>query len=276
MSDETSPSTRIWHQSMATLSEFGLYQEMLRQHIAAIMPGHVEVDIHGARPGSYGGRPPGQVLRYPYLKHLIQAQAIAACRRAEEQGYDAVAMATFGDPYLRECRAVVGIPVASMPESCLFVAASLAARVALISLAPASVRRVREMVDSHGMASRVSGIYALDPAVSEHVLVELMSAPDLADLEDSLQRAAELAAADGAEMIVPAEGALNELLWSRGIRSIGSLPVLDGLGVTLAYARLMVDLQRRHALSTSRVSTYAKPPEDLLNDIEASLGEGAP
>jgi hypothetical protein len=38
----------------------------------------------------------------------------------------------------------------------------------------------------------------------------------------------------------------------------------------------MVDLQRRHALSTSRVSTYAKPPEDLLNDIEASLGEGAP
>ncbi|WP_322754111.1 aspartate/glutamate racemase family protein [Frankia sp. Cas3] len=271
MSRGDAGTVRIWHQSMATLSEFGQYQDLLRAHIAKVMPQDVTVDIHGAQAKSYGGRPPAHVLRYPYLKYRIQTQAIEACRQAEAAGYDAVAMATFGDPYLRECRSMVGIPVASMPESCLFVASSLAARSALICLTPTSIPRVRELVDGHGMTSRVSGIYSLDPPASEHVLVQLMAGQELGNFTDSLQRAAELAATAGAEMLIPAEGALNELLWSRGITSIAGLPVLDALGVTLSYTRLLVHLQRYDGMETSRVSTFARPPADWVADIEAAL-----
>jgi allantoin racemase len=264
-------AVRIWHQSMATLSEFGSYQDLLREHIAVVTPGGVEVDIHGAEAKSYGGRPPAHVLRYPYLKHRIQAQAITACRRAAAEGYDAVALATFGDPFLRECRSIVDIPVASMPESCLFVASSLAARSALISLTPASIPRVAELVDAHGMRSRVSGLYALEPSASEHVLVELMSAAELGAFPDSVERLATRARADGAELLIPAEGALNELLWSRGMRSAAGLPILDALGVTLSYTRMLVDLRQRAGIETSRVATFAKPPADLLDEIEATL-----
>jgi Asp/Glu/hydantoin racemase len=261
---------RIWHQSMATLSEFGPYQDLLRQHAAAVTPSGVQVDIHGAKAKSYAGRPPAHVLRYAYLKHLIQAQAIAACRQAEDAGYDAVAMATFSDPYLRECRSLVDIPVASMPESCLFVASSLAARSALICLTAASIRRVTELIDGLGVSTRVSGVYALEPAVSEHTLVELMAAPGLGALTHSLERLAERAMAGGAEILIPAEGALNELLWSRGLTSAGGLPVLDGLSATLGYAQLLARL-RQGGIGTSRVSTFAKPPADLLDDIETAI-----
>lgn len=258
---------RIWHQSMAAMGDFGAYETLLRKHIETVVPADVAVEIHGAAPDSYGGRPPGQVLRYPYLKHVIQTQAIAACRRAEAEGYDAVALATFSDPYLRECRSVVDIPVVSMPESVMFVASSLAAKCALIALHPASVIRLRELVDAHGIGSRVSGIYPLQPPMTEHDLVELMSANDLGEHLENLEQVATQARSDGAEILIPAEGALNEVLWAHGIRSLGGLPVLDGLGATLSYTRLMVDLQRTSGVGVSRVSTFAKPPAELMAEI---------
>jgi allantoin racemase len=264
----------IWHQSMATLSEFGPYGELLEKHLQSILPADVVVHVHGASAKSYAGRSPAEVLKFPYLKHLVQSQALAACRRAEDSGYDAVALATFGDPFLRECRSLVDIPVASMPESCMLVASSLASRAALISLAPASVHRVRDLIVAHGMQSRVSGVYSLAPAMSEHGLVELMSGSDLGDLTTNLERVAARAASDGAEMLILAEGALNELLWSQGIRSLGGVPVLDALGVTMSYTRLMVDLKRRNGIDVSRVSTYARPPADLRAGVEAAFENG--
>jgi len=264
----------IWHQSMATLSEFGPYERLLNTHLRVVVPPEVTVDVHGASVKSYAGRSPADVLRFPYLKHLVQSQALTACRQAEERGYDAVALATFGDPFLRECRSLVDIPVVSMPESCLVVASTLAARSALITLAPPSIRRVHDLIAAHGMQSRVSGVYSLQPAMSEHGLVGLMSRADLGDFTDNLERVAAQAAADGAEMLIPAEGALNELLWSQGIRSVGGVPVLDALGVTMSYTRLLVDLKRRNGIDVSRVSTFARPPADLRADVEAAFAGG--
>ncbi|WP_133150674.1 aspartate/glutamate racemase family protein [Frankia canadensis] len=264
---------RIWHQSMATLAEFGPYQDLLATHIAAVAPAGVTVDVHGISATSYGGRAPAHVLRYPYLRQVIQTQAIDLCRQAQAEGYDAVALATFGDPYLRECRSMVDIPIASMPESALAVAGTLAGRAALISLGPGGVGRLRELVDGFGVSSRVSGIHPLNPPVAEDILVRLMSEPTLGAFAESLEAVGREAAAAGAEILIPAEGALNELLWSRRVTTLAGLPVLDGLGVTLAYTTMLVHLRRAGGLGTSRVSTYATPPADWVAEIENAVGE---
>jgi allantoin racemase len=259
---------RVWHQCMSPLSDFVLYEALLQRHSSEVSPPGTVVEVHGVLAGTYAGRPPAQVGKYPYLKFMIQSQAIAACRQAEASGFHAVALATFADPYLRECRATVDIPVVSMPESCLFVCSSLAARAALVTLSPPSVRRVREVVEQHGVARRVSGVYPLSPPLTEHVLLELLDSGDLGPLNENLEQVARTAAADGAELLLPAEGVLNELLWSQEVKELAGLPVVDALGVTLAYTQLMVALKRSSGLSTSRVGTFAKPPETLLAAVE--------
>jgi allantoin racemase len=73
---------RIWHQSMAPLGEFGQYANLLEEHIERVAAKGTIVTLHGARPGSYLGRAPGELLRYPYARHLIHSHATRPNRKA--------------------------------------------------------------------------------------------------------------------------------------------------------------------------------------------------
>lgn len=263
-----SPGTnmRIWHQSMAPLSEFGAYGDVVGRHLAAVAPDGVTVDVHGSRPGSYLGSTPAEVLRYPVIKHLVQGQVIDHCLAAEDAGYDAIALASFSEPFLTEIRSLVGIPIASMPESTLHLGCCYAARVALVTLTPRSVPRLQPLVAAHGLESRVAGIYALDPPLTEADLVAVLDGeadPDavLAAFSDCARRA--LAA--GADLVIPAEGALNEVLWTNGVRQIDGAVVMDGVAVVVHHAVLMVQLERVAGLGPARATTYPRPGRRLID-----------
>jgi Asp/Glu/hydantoin racemase len=168
---------RIWHQSMAPFAAVGAYAETLARHVeTAVSPG-VEVELHGLETELYGGHPPARVLRYPYAAHLVARTAIERCVQAEAEGYDAVAFATFAEPFLRESRAAVDIPVASMLESALLVGCSVARRMAFVSLEPNGARRVRDVVERHGFATRVSGFHTLGADMDEQRLSQAFTDP---------------------------------------------------------------------------------------------------
>jgi allantoin racemase len=263
---------RIWHQSMAALDDYGAYLTCLDGHVKSVASPDTTVTLHGARPGSYLGRAPAQVLRYPYAKHLIQAQAVEHCLQAQAEGYDAVAMATFGDPFLTECRSVVDIPVASMPESAALVGCSCADRMALVTLGPGNVRRVVDLVARMGLSSRVCSVVAVDPAITEADLAAALEEGDLAVLVDRFTEAAQSAIKTGADVVIPAEGMLNEVLFQAGCHRIGDVPVMDALGVLIAYTEMLVQLRTRTGLSVGRRWTYPKPDADLLGELRRRKG----
>src|SRR5689334_14413693 len=108
---------RIWHQSMTVLDDYGFYAETIARHARASVADDTQVVLHGLRPGTYAGLAPVEVLKHPYPYHVILDQALENCFQAQQEGFDAVALASYSEPFLREARSLVDIPVASLAES---------------------------------------------------------------------------------------------------------------------------------------------------------------
>jgi Asp/Glu/hydantoin racemase len=262
---------RIWHQSAAPFGAMGLYSEALQRHINAIVSPGTEVVFHGLDPSVYAGHPPADVLKYAYPRHLILSQIIENCIQAERDGFDAIAIAAFNDPFVREARSAVDIPIVSMAETSMLIACNSAKRFALVTLTPENVWRLREIVERHGLERRVSGIYSIEPRTTERELLQGFTEPKA--VAAVFTRAAERAIADGAELIIAAEGVLNELLYAHKFHRVHMTPVLDCVGGTFLYAELMVRLYRTSALRVSRTWDHAKPEATLIAEIRRATGK---
>ena len=261
---------RIWYQSMAPLYSLGAYLEALQAHAAAVCSEGTEVVFNGASEHLYGTMIPQDIVRYPYAKHVVQREALEFCWQAEQQGFDAIVLGSFSEPYLTEARSLVEIPVVSMPESTLLVACSLAPRFALVALSQRSAVRNRALVSRHGLEGRLTGVHALPSPWGESELNEALEAPDrlVADFE----AAATKAVAEGADLLVPAEGVFNEVLFKHGVRRFQDATVIDCVGTSLLYAELLVNLARRVGIGVGRAWAYARPPAEMLTQIRKHAG----
>lgn len=261
---------RIWHQSMTVLDDYGFYADTIARHARASVAPDTDVVLHGLRPGTYGGLAPADVLKYPYPYHVILEQALENCYEAQRQGFDAVALASYSEPFLREARSLVDIPVASLAESTLLVGCSMARLMGLVSITPDVVRMTWDVIHKHRLDDRVSGIYTLDPPIDELGLSVAFREPTA--FLAAFEHTARAAIAAGADLIIPAEGILAELLWTSGVRAIDDVCVMDSLGTLFMYTELLVNLHRRTGLGVGRRWEYARPPAEVLQRVRASAG----
>jgi allantoin racemase len=265
---------RIWHQSGAPFAAMGTYADVLSRHVREIVSPGTEVTFHGLETAAYAGRAPADVLKYAYARHLILGPVIEKCIQAEREGFDAVAIASYNDPLVREARSVVDIPVVSMAESSLLIACSAARRFALITLTPENVWRLREIVERHGLEKRVSGVYPLELRITEHDLVEAFAEPSA--VLNIFGRTVSRAAQDGAELVIPAEGMLNELMHVHGQHRVDDVPILDCVATTFLHAELMVRMRRVSGLTVGRAWDHARPDDDLLAGLRGAAGLDQP
>ncbi len=261
---------RIWHQSMTELAELGQYRTTMEEHAQAVLSPSTQVSVNGLPPGSYGGLAPSDVLAYPYAYHLVLGHAIEAAYQAEQQGFDAFVVGSYSEPFLREIRSLVDIPVASMAESTFLVACSLGKYQALITNTPGIARIVSTQVQKHGLRERVTGVYSIDPPLTENALA--VAYQDAGELIDGFLQVAGRAVDAGADVVIPAEGVLAELLWANGVESVNGVPVMDSLGVAWHYAEMLVGLWRRTGLRVGRRWEYPRPPADMLARVRGVAG----
>ena len=137
-----------------------------------------------------------------------------------------------------------------------------------MTLTRSSARRVRALAQKHRIEARVSGVYALDPAVNERDLNAAFAEPDV--LLTNFARVAAQAIEAGADLIVPADGVLNEVLVLHGLRRIGDVSIMDVLGVVLGYAELLVSLKRRCGLDVGRRWSHALVEAEVLAQIQSA------
>ncbi len=251
---------------MAPLGSLPGYVDALKRHAQRACSEGVEVRFNGASDAPYGKLPPADVLKYPYAKLVVQAEIIDFCRQAEREGFDAVILASFSEPFLPEIRSLLDIPVVSMPEAALLSACSLAEQFALIALGPEGARRARSTVRRHGLESRLAGVYSLAKPVTESDLEAAFTAPG--SVIDNFTAAAEQAVKAGADVVIPAEGVLNEVLFANGVQVISQATVMDCVGAVLLYAEFLANMKKRLGMGVGRRWTYAKPPAELLAQIK--------
>lgn len=265
---------RIWHQSFSDLDRVPLYRATLARHAAAVMAPGDAVVLHGLRPGTHGPDfAPIHAIRHRYLEALSEAQVCEAALEAERRGYDAFALACFYDPALRSIRSLVDIPCVGLSETSMLVACSLGHRFGLVSLEDGQRIQHEELARAYGLRDRLAGVVPMHPPIDEYMLEadEAASRPFVRSFE---QAGVRLVAA-GAEVVIPGDGFLNEMVWRCGLRSVAGVPVLDALGTLFLYAAFMAGLRGRLGTGVSRALHYARPPAGMLAEARAAAGARA-
>ncbi|QIL80176.1 hypothetical protein G7047_09865 [Diaphorobacter sp. HDW4A] len=242
---------RIWHQSCTELDGLGVYRRTLDAHARAIVATDCSVELHGIPAGRYRGRSP--------------SSALGNAVRAEREGYDAFVLGSFSEPFLRELRSAVDIPVVSLTEASLLVACSLGRYIAPISNAPTTAWMTQMSVESHGLNARVLHAESIKPPLEEPALARGFDDP--VHVIASFTQAAREAIADGADVLIPAEGVMAELLWANGVHSIDDCPVVDVFGAAWAWAEMMVKLRKRSGLAVGRAWHYRRADPALIHEL---------
>jgi Asp/Glu/hydantoin racemase len=258
---------RIWHQSFTDLTVMPLYRKTIAEHAAAVMGKDAAVSVHGLRPGTYAeGCAPIDAIKYRYVAAINELQVCDAAMVAEREGFDALALGCFFDPALRAARSLVDIPVLGLGETCALVACSLARKFGLVTLCEEQSADYTDLMLSYGLERRYAGAVSVDPAIDEFSLEA--DEETARAIEQRFDKACALAVERGAEIIIPADGVLNEFLVRRGrLTARGGVPVMDSLGVLFQHAAFMVRLRRTTGAVVSRQQFYARPSQKLVEHV---------
>jgi Asp/Glu/hydantoin racemase len=214
------------------------------------------------------------VIGSAYLYNITLRQAIETARQAEREGYDAYVIGSWTDPFLREMRSAVDIPVVSTVETNLLLARSLGRMQGHISLNATMARVARDRAREYGLTDRVAGVYALGHDMDEWVIQAAWNQPD--KIVARFNELAKQAIQAGADVIIPVEGIITEFLYANGVTKVGSAPVLDTFGIAWKYAELLVNLRQKTGLMVSREWEYRRASDAQVARIRTGLGLGAP
>lgn len=258
---------RIWHQSVTELEALPQYAASLARRYAAVASEGTQVVLHGVPTGTYGASSPAQALAYPSERFRVAGLVLEQAKRAEHEGFDAVMIASFVEPALRELRATLDIPVTSMSESAILAGCSAASSVGIVTISAAGVRMLEEGIARHKLERRVATVLSLEPEVNEFDLQSAFREPEGVRL--AFERACKQAIAAGADVIIPGEGVLNELVVHLGIQEIDGVGVLDAVAITFLHTEMLIRAQRLAGLRTGRRWEYPKVPSDVARALQA-------
>ena len=253
---------------MTELDELGVYKASLASHAKKVLEPEQVIEVHGMPKGAYRGRSPTAALSNAFAHHRILDAVLDSAVRAERQGFDAFVVGSYSEPFLRELRSAVDVPVVSIAEATFFVACSIGRLAAPVSNDPGIARLVRQSIDAHGLDRRIQSPRSIAPPLDELQLAEAFS--NRAHLIRSFTETARKAIDEDADVIIPAEGVLSEFLYNNRVTMIDSVPVLDSFGVTWVYAAMMVNLRSRTGLSVSRKWHYQRDDPQLIAELSRS------
>lgn len=172
---------------------------------------------------------------------------------------DAVVIAVSFDTGLRALREFLPIPVVGMTEAALLTSCMLGGRVGLVSFGGRAQPLYRELVASHGLASRVAGWRNVEASSA-------YEPGDTSAVDRSIVAAGrDLVEHDGAEVVV----LLGAVMAGAPRRVQGELPVpvLDGIACGVRQAELLVGL----AAPKPAAGSYAPPGPRAVSGIDPAI-----
>ncbi len=263
---------KLWYQSMTRASAWEGYNRALQRFLDRIKDPGTEIEIHGITTrGGIGDQ-------YLYLAFIETQDVLANVERATREGFDAFLIGNIADPGLYEAREITDMPVLGLCENAVHLASTLGANFALITGNEKHGSRITENIGRYGLRGNLHG-------------VRTIAMPRLLDLEQGfndaamrsrivgdVKRAAAAAAAEGAEVVIPAIGVLMTLLGEEGIGAIeGGVPILNGVTALVKNAEAQVRIRALMGGQwTSRRGRYAAPPPSQIAELRAAYGDVYP
>jgi Asp/Glu/hydantoin racemase len=206
---------------------------------------------------------------YSFIDTLNAQSVLHAALRAEQDGFDAVLITCFGDPLLYQIRQAVDIPVVSLGESSILLAAMMGHKFGIVTISPYNIFEQEHIIAKYGLEHRYAGCRPnLEPADEQPLaLVDARHAIEV------FKKAARELIADGAEIVIPGCGLLSPALrlapgaeaeYPMGLTEIDGVPVMDVMGVALKMAETMVVLKKAGSPWISRKGLFARATDHAL------------
>lgn len=255
---------KIWHQSLTSIEDIPEYRDAVIQHILKIARPDVDVVLHGMTNDTYPENYPGHYITYNYLQSLHKEQFIRNALIAEKAGYDAVFIGTIPDVGLIEARALVDIPVIGYGQASMHMASMLGTKIGIVNFLAPLADQLRFNAQQYGLAQKLGPIVQAD--IGFYDIMEGYKNPQ--PIIDKFIAAAEIAIAQGADVIIPGEGPMNIFLATHHIHHVGNVPIIDSFGTGIKMCESLVDLQKVSGMTMTRVGYYnEKPPTEIVEKL---------
>src|SRR5580658_3569971 len=254
-------SIKIWYQSYVDYENGKIYWDRLRAHLAQIADPGTVIDVKGITPhDSYA---------HPIVEFRCAREVICNAIAAEEQGYDAFVIGHFQDAGLYEARSVVDIPVLALGESSMLYACTLGQRSGIVTINRRYISWFQHQIRKYGLEQRVTGVHAMmfEPGQILRAYESEELAAEVTALFDAQCRPL---IEQGVDVILPG-GGIPMLLFSRlQGHAVAGAPVVNGIPIVIKLAEAAVKLRRLSGLGVSRVSDYARPPADIIQEFRSN------
>jgi allantoin racemase len=200
---------------------------------------------------------------YSYMDMLNAKSVFHAVVQAEKEGFDAVMITCFGDPMLWAIRQAVDIPVVSLGESSMLLAAMMGHKFGVVTVSPYNIYEIEHTIDKYGLKERYAGAQP-NPESGEEQAAALIDAHHAIG---SFKKAAKKLIAAGAEVLIPGCGLMSPALrlapgaeeeYPNGLTEVDDVPVADVMGETIKMAETMITLKRAGSCWISRKGLYAQ------------------
>jgi len=232
---------------------------LLRRNLDLVKQEDTEVTFRFSRWGLTGM----DAIFYSYIDYLGARLAFHTAAHAEEEGFDAVMIAGFGDPMLWEIRQALDIPVVSVGESSMLLATVMGYKFGVVIISPLNVIAQEHNIAKYGLRERSVGVRAI-PETGDELL---MGMQDAHHTIECFKKVARELIADGAEVIIPGCSLMSPSLrlaigaekdYPNGLTEVDGVPVADVIGDTIKMAEMLVSLKRAGSCWISRKGLYAQ------------------
>ncbi|MFD8641097.1 aspartate/glutamate racemase family protein [Streptomyces zaomyceticus] len=264
---------RIWFHKHTVEGRLPLLDEWYRTHLDAIAAPGTTVDIKTLPADTYPDATPFGLVGHHSAQVLFSRHFSESALVAEREGYDAWVIAAGQDPGLRDARHLASIPTLGYGETAFFLSALTGQRFGVLGFMPPLEEPIRANIRQYRLESSLSS-YEVVPGGWDSVHRSLEG--DFDQFVEVYSAAAERAARAGAEVIIPAEGIPNEILWHLGIHELHGLPVIDPAGLAVKLAETLVQLGELKLFRRSGHGYwFSRPEEPVAKHLEQVFLGGA-
>ncbi|HMS78969.1 MAG TPA: aspartate/glutamate racemase family protein [Burkholderiaceae bacterium] len=200
----------------------------------------------------------------------IAAHAALEIAAREAPGHDAVVLGVSLDCGLAALRELLDVPVAAMTESGLALAGMLGTRLGLLTLGARMLPLYRELVDAHGLSSRVVGWCALDQPAA----FAPGDAPDPRVADAVADGVARLVAEDGVEAVLLSGAVLAG--YAEALRDRVDVPLVDCAAAAALQAAAELSAGARPPRAGSLAPPRGRASSGLSDALAARLATPGP
>lgn len=196
-------------------------------------------------------------LEYQFYQSLAGMQMLKEVLRAKKDGFDAVVISCFDDPFLYPSREISGDMIVTAPgEASMNLASVLGDRFSIIVGRDKWIPQMRDNVSKYGLEKKCVSFRSLDMGVLDFHRDENAT---MAKMKEEIRLAIEK---DRAEVIVL--GCSMQFGFYKELQEAFHVPVIDSMIAGLKHAEYLLEMREKTGITFSRRGAYEAPDEDEM------------